>query len=365
MKSLNKLLRTAGFTKYSSDAIIRDLKSDVLSSGYSPSKKLWAYRRGFLSSTIDLLGLTEDNYRNYVPDIGYYRMKGLAGHNRYRTWFDNKLTMYYVLQPFRFYLPEYYYASVQGELTVLPCTSDGQLYLQRANPVTVAGVLEKIKASRCVALKKIAGSQGRGFRKIAYNGNDEFLVNDTILNEKELAAGLQQNTDYIITEYIENHECIKEIYPVSLNTLRLFLIRDIHDRQAKIVAAAIRFGTDASGFVDNFSGGGILGGIDIETGGYIDVKRLKHGVLVDSPRHPDTGLPVEGTLPHWDMIKEAVPGICDHFPQLQMFGIDAAITRESFKIIEINMYPSIRYLQLYYPLLKQDPAKSFFNKYLP
>ncbi len=364
MGILKKIFIRAGFGKYSTDTLIKDIKTDMLNGNQNLRNKIWAYKRGFMSSSIALYGLTERNYQNYVPDIGYYRMKLLGSHRKFRIWFDNKMTMYYVLQPFKEYLPRYYFMKMRDELIAFNDTERSLLSQNGNDANALTEVINKIKSVNMVALKPISGSRGNGFRKIRYAGANTFFANDIKVDENVLLGILSRSHNHIISEYIENHEFIKNIYQESLNTVRIMLIRDIKDQSAKIVGACMRFGSRESGVVDNFAAGGILCGVDINDGLIFGGKRKQGGTVEDCEYHPDTGKKIDGFLPYWNLIKNELPRICDHFPQLKMFGADVAITPNGFKIIEVNMYPRIRNFQIFFPLLKNDPAKSFFKRYL-
>lgn len=70
-------------------------------------KKKWALERGFYPGRIELYGLTEKNYMNYVPDYQYFMMHPMNNH--FLKWLD-KLTLKYVLNSngCECVMPEYY-----------------------------------------------------------------------------------------------------------------------------------------------------------------------------------------------------------------------------------------------------------------
>ena len=55
--------------------------------------------------------------------------------------------------------------------------------------------------------------------------------------------------------------------------------------------------------------------------------------------HPDTGVPISGTIPYWEETICIVKEIASGMPQLQYFGFDVAITENGPKIIEVNVFP--------------------------
>ena len=99
--------------------------------------------------------------------------------------------------------------------------------------------------------------------------------------------------------------------------------------------------------------------VDISSGYFGSGKAVDQGKLVDSPRHPDTGVLMEGMLPHWSLIKEKITQIGAYIPQVRWMGLDIVITDEGFKIIEINSHPGISFIQYGNPFFKDELSKDF------
>ena len=78
------------------------------------NQKKWAMERGFYPGRIELYGLTEENYANYVPDFPYFMLHPMNNH--FLTWL-NKTTLKYVLNSngCECTMPEYY-AYVENDL---------------------------------------------------------------------------------------------------------------------------------------------------------------------------------------------------------------------------------------------------------
>ena len=80
--------------------------------------------------------------------------------------------------------------------------------------------------------------------------------------------------------------------------------------------------------------------------------------------HPDTNIKINGVLPYWKDIKNKLYEMSRHIPQLSYLGLDVVITNEGFKILEINSHQDIKYIQYYYPLLKDNKASEYYNNIL-
>ncbi len=87
------------------------------------SQKIWAQKRGFLSDKISYLGLTEDNYTDYLSDFDYIQLHPING--VYSRWIDDKLTIKFILHPFAEYLPEYFYHIYKNEILRLTDCPNG------------------------------------------------------------------------------------------------------------------------------------------------------------------------------------------------------------------------------------------------
>lgn len=46
--------------------------------------------------------------------------------------------------------------------------------------------------------------------------------------------------------------------------------------------------------------GGMTATIDVATGHFHDAKIVLNNSIEDCPIHPDTGVPIDGYLPHWE-----------------------------------------------------------------
>src|SRR5699024_5789375 len=113
------------------------------------------YKKGFFSKSIRNYNLTEQNYHDYIADFDYYKLHPI--NKQFSKWIDDKVTMKYILSPFKDYLPEYYFELYRGKVH---CLMD---YDKRIKNPEVDLVLELLKEKGDLALKLIKGSKGIGF----------------------------------------------------------------------------------------------------------------------------------------------------------------------------------------------------------
>lgn len=315
-----------GFNKNRFNSMLRRQKDAFKSSPLPLKQKLWAVKRGFYPFRIQQYGLTDENYRSIVSDFEYDYMCPL--NDQYRELVINKLTAWYVLAPFRQYLPKHYYHLMRdrGVLRLADCP--------RECSASLDGVICLIRSQGIVALKKTDGTHGVGFYKVEVAG-DGFIANKEQYTEEQFRAFLKELDDYIITEYVIMHPDIGRLNPDSVNTVRITVVNE-HGNDPLIGFAFLRIGTKRSGATDNTGAGGMVCKVDVETGRFYDGEVLKNHIYEKSPFHPDTNIKTEGVIPHWESIKSGIIRICNYIPDLEWLGFDIAVTPDSFSIIEIN-----------------------------
>ena len=107
-KILSQAMKTRGYHPHFGVKVIEEVFQDIFFNRESNIReKIWAYKRGFLSTNIKKYGLTNENVHLYVSDFDYYRIYPI--NSQFRSWIDDKLTTRYILTPFKEYLPEHYY----------------------------------------------------------------------------------------------------------------------------------------------------------------------------------------------------------------------------------------------------------------
>jgi hypothetical protein len=360
MKSLlqiliQKLLFRSGYSDHYAQAFSRTILNDLFTTDLPIKKKLWAYKRGFLSYKIDYFGLTPKNYKSFLACFDYYRLHPINGH--FSHWVDDKLTIRYILEPYKEFLPEYYFHLYDGEVLCLPDCPN-----MSSNSMT--SILDLLEKEKVLAAKLLNKSQGEGFFKLEFTQNG-YLINNQLLSKKELIILLENWRDeigggYIITKFLRPCQEFSQIWGKSANTVRITTIRNKNE-SAKVVDGFIRFGTKDTDFTDSTNHGAVTCLIDTKDGTFSDGVIINHHKIIESKFHPDTGLLVEGIIPNWDFVKGKIIEICNYMPHVIFMGFDIVFTDQGFKIIEINSQQGLAFNQIYKPYLENKETKAFFS----
>lgn len=319
----------------------------------SLKQKLWAYRRGFVSSNIINYGLNEENHKDYISDVDYAKIFPL--NNQYVFWINDKLTTKYILSKYDNYLTRYYYTLKNNKvLASIDSPSERDL--------SVNSVVNLLEDKGRLAIKQEMGSLGAGFYRLEYNDN-LFYINGKNATKNEVADLIRSSDGYLVTELIEAHKDIKKIYPGTPNTIRMMVIKD-GNKSARLANALITFGTSETKGVDNRAAGGLFSIIDVQDGSFKTARREVNGKLEEHEYHPDTKELIKGELPKWKDVTRKVVEIANYINHLSWMGFDVIITDEGFKILEINSHQNVDWFQFSYPLLRDNPASNFLKKKL-
>jgi len=346
---LRKGIRTYMFILWK-NSIIDDL---LHTKGYSLKQKIWAWKRGFLSFRIHQYGLTEDNYSKYLSELEYHWLNRI--NNYTQKWINDKTTFRYALEPFKKHLPEYYFLVMRRGKNI--CVKS-MMDAPEGTPCTIQAIIDLLREKKEFAFKPSAGTHGDGFYKLVFEEN-QFFINGELATEEDVIHVLtSQKSFYVVTDYLYLAEELKQIYPASLNTIRVMVVnKDVHE--PKIMHAYMRIGASSSGFTDNIAYGGIAAKIDLDTGYFHDGETLVDHVYYPCEVHPDTGVPVCGYVPHWEEIKEGLIEICKTYGELEYLGFDVAVTEDSFKLLEINIHQDLHKVGD-----QSEEVRAYFNQKL-
>ncbi len=331
-------------------------------------KKKWALERGFYPGRIELYGLTEDNYMDYVPDYQYFMLHPMNNH--FLKWLD-KTTLKYVLNSndCESTMPEYY-VYVEND------KCGGRFTYLMDCPEDIAKdenfLLNLLKQKGTLAMKPNSGtSGGLGFIKLELRG-DEMYENNKPINMDRFVEIRDTMRNYIVTEYAHQHEELAKIWPDSECTLRVIMCKDpAEDRYApttwSCAVSYARFGTSVNGGASNLSSGGVGVGFDFETGKYKDFciryKRYTPDGKWMLEKHPDTKVEwANAGLPNWELVRNKINVLCQHVSSLDYLGLDIIITEDGMKLCEINSHPAIDYEQIMCgPVLAREKVRKFFE----
>lgn len=331
-----------GLVPYLSIRWIGDVWKDFTTNkDTSLKQKFWAYGHGFLSYRLLQYGITEENYNEYISDFEYKWLRHI--NPKYRKWMEDKITVKYVCSDYNECFPEYYYHIIckNGNNKVI-----SMMDLPEGYTNSFEDIFKLAEEKGVLALKPDEGSHGDGFYKFTCE-NGKYQLNYQDVTKQQVLDILEDiNNQYLVTEYINMCDELKAVYDGAVNTVRMIVFKK-DGIEPQIGNAYVRFGSKATGAVDNVGAGGMTATIDVETGHFHDAKIVHSNSIEDCPIHPDTGVPIDGYLPHWDEVKKQVLDVTRSIKQLEFFGVDLAVTNEGIKFPEINRFPDYPAVEKY------------------
>lgn len=354
------------------------LASDALTTPSPPvarAKRFWLHRHGFLSRAAHLYDFETYDPEDYLSDVARY-VHAYYLNGAWRDAIDNKLLCHLLLREFDDHLPTVYGLLKEGRLhpidgTALPRSDGGALGRLVGRPAgpdaSIADgtdwFLWRLRSERRLVCKRFKGGSGKQVLICDYDG--EYAINGEPRSEAQVRSRIDGLENYLVTEYVTQARYAADLYPRSVNTIRVLTMYDEEAGEPFIPIAVHRLGTARSGVLDNFSQGGIAAGVDLDSG------RLGSGVQYRPPEipdrfetHPDTGETISGvSIPGWDRIKTELLRIADRLSYIPYIGWDLVVTDEGeFSIIEANNNSSAL-VQIHKPLLRDDRTRRFYERH--
>ncbi len=154
------------------------------------------------------------------------------------------------------------------------------------------------------------------------------------LSMREFFESILSEDQQILEELVVQSPTLAALHPSSVNTIRCISFLTKHG--VEMPFWFMKIGQKGS-FVDNGGAGGILVGIDGETGrlntnGYDEFNTMYE-------KHPDTGIPFIGyQLPDWEQLRALCREISGRIPSIRYMGWDLAHTDHGWIVIEGNSY---------------------------
>ncbi len=217
---------------------------------------------------------------------------------------------------------------------------------------TTLPLWELLKIRGEVFCKPVASSVGLGCMKLRLTDSAEgCLMNGHFTTWADIATYCREqvtkypSAEYIVEESVQQHPAVSAIYPHSVNTLRLWTLRE-KDASISFLGGVIRMGSGGS-CIDNASAGGLF--VPLQEDGRLVEQGLSFDVKTPFPilSHPDTGLVFKDyQIPFFEETKALIRAAHKIFsPRLLALGWDIAITPEGPLVIEINQHAGICTIQ--------------------
>ena len=175
--------------------------------------------------------------------------------------------------------------------------------------------------------KPRSGSCGKGIEKLDAAGRDPAELYDHLMGTGQL----------VLEEVIRQHEKLNELYPCSINTLRVVTMYDDKADKVAVITTFLRIGNGGR-VVDNFNSQGMCSPVDERSGivRFNAMDKAKNLYVT----HPMTGTVIKGfQLPCWEQALDTCRRAARVVPQVRYVGWDIAFTPDGPVLVEGNDYP--------------------------
>ena len=310
--------------------------------------------RGFTKEKIKLYSLNNSNYKLYLSD--FQRRAAASINGIYSPALDNKLFFESLFED-KFSIPKNYFLILRGKLYSLKVNN---------KTASIEDVLALLKVKKRLVIKPVTGGKGDGVRIISYcDFDDTIILNNTVVSSDGFSDLIRNLDNYIICEFIKQSKYAENLFAGTTNTIRMFFFRNPENNKICLFGATQRMGGENTGGLDNFSSGGAIAEIDLETGilGYV-VRVDNNWNMSFSDVHPDSQNRVKGIkIPNWNEIIEDIKTKLNEIPYIKYIGLDVVITDNWYYVIEGNNFPEPRIIQIFKPLLQDPDAAKFFKRH--
>lgn len=195
------------------------------------------------------------------------------------------------------------------------------------------------------------------------NGVFQVQIKDGLIvvdGKKQSIEGFKEKTiagKFLVQERIYQHEKMSAIYPKATNSVRLTSLYDKKTNDVIILPSFLKMGLGDM-TVDNWAIGGLIVGLDVETGKLREWAYYKPGYGKKTKEHPDTGVVFKDfKVPYFDETKEMIRKFHMQLKEVHSIGWDITITPEGPCIIEGNDNWEISALQVTNHGMKKEYEK--------
>ena len=308
----------------------------------SKKQKRFCFKHGFSYTEYAMLQLDKNDYNQYLSTLDSYIPRFKINDSEFLIISDNKLLTPMIFGGKFFMATNVAYLD-KGIVFLLDDINSNDDFISY------------IKSNE-VIIKPIDGSDGDSICDVKYLDDDVFLMNDKQIKSNELINEILKLKKYLVQTKIKPHNYSKNIFPHSINTIRVISYAKEKYAGHEIICAVHRFGTNLSKPADNFAVGGISAPIDINTG---IIGKASGAYTFDAhhnriyySQHPNTGSPIEGIkIPFWEKIKDTIYLSTRKIPFLRFVAWDIVITDDGrIGLIEINTKSTLNVFQVHKPM---------------
>ncbi len=319
--------------------------------------RVWAVLHGFNPENAWFKGINKNNKANYLKDHTYY--KRTPYNDLKYTYMVSKSHFRDTLKDYSEYLPKYYAEIINNRIE----QKDAWRYPNDCNGA--ASVISLLEEEKVLAFKRINSRAGVGFIVGRYQSNGKFSFNDVLYNCQEAEHYISSLDGYIVSEFIQQCSQYEKIWSKTTHTLRIQTC-NIMKGKAEAVFAFLRFGSSKAPYcVSHVISPGIYTAlVDVKTG---EVKTFvtsdEQGKAVHVTEHPDTGVNMLCSVPHWNLVVSKCIEMHDKkLANLSWLGWDIVITDDGFRILEINTFSGLVGVEAFDPILGSGELEPHFRK---
>lgn len=313
--------------------------------------RLQAYRHGFLSSSYVHCELHKNNPKNYLSDYTQGRVVRPAVTPSYHGVFKNKAAFHLSTRKYTNRIPELFGTIRSGYFSPA-------LWEERSS------LFELIQDEEEVIVKPVADTGGTGVRKISWTG-DSYRVNEQSVSKTDLNTLFKEFDNYIITEFVHQHQYAATIAPGSVNSIRIVTVKDVETDETFVPVAVHRFGSNDGSPTDNWHSNGFAAPINVSTGQFMKLRRYsKETGMEYFDTHPESGIKITGLrVPQWNIVKDLAVELAEIHKQNPYVGWDIVLTDDGPIVLEGNAAPHSEFIQMGHGLFEDDRVREAFHKF--
>lgn len=298
-----------------------------------------AIRLGFTPNEYAVFHLKDKNPAEYISDWERQLFREKA--RNYKILMDNKIIFYHLVKDY-------------AEVNRIYAYKEGTCFMALEPDFSESNLMEQLKKFERIVYKKNNSGGGEGVMLLEYR-DDKLWINRVESSLSEVNV-LIEDTDYILEEFCEQGEFENNLWPYSVNTLRIVTLKQKNGSYS-IGLATQRIGVEKEAFVDNAHVGGVYTDVDIDTGRmHQAISRTKSfakdaaGEFICYDQHPVTKAQIEGAvIPRWNEIKGEILTLHQSlsFTNIPFIAWDIALKDDHFTVIEANTSCGVYVLQTF------------------
>ncbi len=191
---------------------------------------------------------------------------------------------------------------------------------------------EFINGKSKIVVKPLDLCGGKGVEVIEIDSSK--LKNE--YNILKIYNSIMKKEQFLVEDYIVQHESLSKLYSESVNSLRIVTFLDDKNK-VHILNVILKIGN--GGNVDNFSAGGMYTFVNDKGEVFVPAIDEKGTIF---KKHPKSGVKIEGfKIPHYNKINSFVKELAQVVPSIRYVGWDVVITPTGVSVIEGNQFPGI------------------------